>query len=165
MVEIKMDGQDLNSTYKLTKKGENSYSFENDEHNLFLIAFSPNDTILQENAYEFGINNDGNLPSRNDDKLRKTIFVAIEAFFESKNNVLIYQCETGDCKQSIRARLFQRWFNTYDHRNKYIRKSGMIVAEGVEHYAGIILRKDNPKVKEVLKLFEEFISFFNDKPE
>lgn len=165
MVKMKLDELNSCSSYKLTKKGENSYSFENDEHNLFLIAFSPNDTILEENTYEFGINNDGNKPSRNDEKLRKTIFVAIEAFFESKDNVLIYQCETGDCKQALRARLFQRWFNMYEHRNEYISKSGMIIAEGVEHYAGIILRKDNPKAKEVLQLFENFISFFNDKPE
>ena len=40
-------------------------------------------------------------------------------FFEQNNDVMLYITETGDKKQAFRDRLFVRWFNTYEHKDRY----------------------------------------------
>ena len=64
-------------------------------------------------TYQFSIINFNNKKSPRDPKVRETIIAIIENFFMESQEVMLYICETGDGKQSMRSRLFEYWFNHY----------------------------------------------------
>jgi hypothetical protein len=59
---------------------------------------------------------------------------------------MLYVTETGDEKQSFRDRLFVRWFNTYEHHDKYYIQTAEGQMEGQMNFMAIISRKDNPRL-------------------
>ena len=103
--------------------------------------------------------------SPNDSKVKKTIQCIIEEFFLTNPAILLYQCETGDSRQAMRARLFTRWFNEFDKRDRFCVKISILRDEEVDNYIAIIVQKSNPKLEEILRDFDEFIGFFGTKPE
>lgn len=132
------------------------YLFKTDFGGLFNVAFSENKIIWDEGAYEFGIFNVSGKKSPNDVKLKQTIIAIIEEFFHDNPNVLLFQCETGDAKQSVRARLFQRWFDDYPLKDKFFIKVVMIEDEGVENYDAIIIKRNNPNFDSIVSEFDKF---------
>lgn len=141
------------------------YLFKTDFGGLFNVAFSENDIIWSKGAYEFGIFNLTNNNSPNDPKLKQTIIAIIEEFFHDNPNVLLYQCETGDNRQVMRARLFQRWFDGYEKKNRYFIRVVMIKDEDVENYDAIIVRRDNPDFDIIVSEFERFAEEMKSKPQ
>ena len=74
--------------------------------------------------------------------------------------------ETGDSKQSMRSRLFEYWFSTYNRKALFTMISSSIVdEEGVVNFATIILRNDNPNLSEIIAEFTESIQLLSQKPE
>ena len=89
-----------------------AYKFLTDYGVQYRIEFVENNNIWEdEKAYEFGILNENKKNSPNDSKVKATIQCIIEEFFLTNPDILLYQCETGDSRQAMRARLFTRWFN------------------------------------------------------
>lgn len=86
-------------------------------------------------------------------------------FFLTNPDILLYQCETGDSRQAMRARLFTRWFNEFDKRDRFYVKVSILRDEEVDNYIAIIVQKSNPKLNDILRDFDEFIGFFQTKPE
>lgn len=123
---------------------------------MFNVSFSENTIIWNKDAYEFGIFNVTGKNSPNDMKLKNTVIAIIEEFFHDNPNVLLYQCETGDSKQSARARLFLRWFDDYPQKDKFFIKVVMIKDEGIENYDAIIVQKNNPNIDSIVSEFEKF---------
>ena len=121
-------------------------------------------SIWQEGAYQFVINNENQVPSPLDPKLRDTIFTMIDAFFAVNPDILLYICETGDGKQAFRSRLFMRWFNTYSGRDAYIMETAEVQEEETKNFAALIVQKSNPKLEEILSDFNETISILTAKP-
>lgn len=89
----------------------------------------------------------------------------IEEFFLTNPDILLYQCETGDSRQAMRTRLFTRWFNEFDKRDRFCVKVSILRDEEVDNYIAIIVQKSNPKLNDILRDFDEFIGFFDTKPE
>ena len=116
-------------------------------------------------AYEFGIYNDNGKTSPNDIKVKQTIISVIEEFFINNPDILLYQCETGDNKQNARQRLFYKWFNDSPNRDKYVLKVSSIIAEDTVNFIALIVNRNNPNIDRIIDDFEEFIGFFNHKPE
>ncbi len=141
------------------------YLFKTDFGGLFHVAFSENDMIWSKGAYEFGIFNLTGKSSPNDPKLKWTIITIIEEFFHDNPNVLLYQCETGDKRQAMRARLFRRWFERYEKKDKYFLEVVRIMDEDVENYDAIIVRRDNPDFEQIISEFEKFADEMRDKPQ
>ena len=96
---------------------------------------------------------------------KATIQCIIEEFFLTNPDILLYQCETGDSRQAMRARLFTRWFNEFDKRDRFCVKVSILRDEEVDNYIAIIVQKSNPKLNDILRDFDEFIGFFDTKPE
>ena len=165
MNALNLDKLNLVSPYTVWCKEEGDYGFKTDFDIFFRIYFSLDQTIWQQGAYEFGIMNESRKSSPNDKKVRETIFCIIGAFFESNPDILLYQCETGDNKQSARDRLFPRWFNEYEDNNLYFIKVSKVVAEEVENYAAIIVQRKNPNLNSIISDFDHFIGFFQSKPQ
>ena len=153
------------SPYEVWQTSEGDFNFQTDFGVLYRISFRIEQTIWNDGAYEFSIINQNRKSSPNDKNVRDTIFIIIEEFFNSNPNILLYQCETGDNRQAMRDRLFLRWFKEYEHSDKYFVKVSTITAEKVTNYTAMIVEKNNPQLESIIKDFDEFIGFFQNKPQ
>ena len=152
----KINGQ---APYKVIQDPERLYNFYliSESGGRFDIDFTFNDAIIPSGAYEIGIANRTHQRSPLDVKLRLSIFAIIEEFMEQNNEVMLYMTETGDEKQGFRNRLFIRWFNTYEHRDRYIIRTAEGKLDGQDNFVAILSRKDNPKLPLAIEEFEETI--------
>lgn len=164
MKALDLNRLNVKAPYSVWEAGKQSYGFKTDFGVLFRIVFIDDQTIWDNGSYEFAILNENNKPSPNDGKVKNTIFAIIEEFFERNQDILLYQCETGDSRQAMRDRLFLRWFNEYERSENYIIKVSEIVAEGISHFVAIIVQKSNPSLQAILQDFDNFVGFFKIKP-
>ena len=153
------------SPYEVWQTSEGDFNFQTDFDVFYRISFRIEQTIWDDGAYEFSIINQNQRSSPNDKKVRDTIFLIIEEFFASNPDILLYQCETGDNRQAMRDRLFLRWFKEYEHSDKFFIKVSTITAEKVTNYAAVIVEKKNPQLETIIKDFDDFIGFFQNKPQ
>lgn len=66
----------------------------------------------------------------------------------------------------MRNRLFESWFVYANAQEKYtIMVANIEDEEGIENYAAIILRKDNPKFVEIVTEFTDTVNMFRIKPD
>ena len=151
--------------YEVWQTSEGDFNFQTEFDVLFRISFRIEQTIWEDGAYEFSIINQNQKSSPNDKKVRDTIFVIIEEFFENNPNILLYQCETGDDRQDMRDRLFLRWFKEYEHSDRFYIQVSSIIAEKVTNYTAMIVEKSNPQLETIIKDFDDFIGFFQNKPQ
>lgn len=154
----------IQSLYEVWQTTEGDYNFETDYCVLYRISFRAEQTIWEDGAYEFSIINQNRKSSPDDKNVRDTVFCIIEEFFNSNPEILLYQCETGDNRQAMRERLFLRWFKEYKHSYKYYIKVSEIIAEDVANYTAVIVQKDNPNLESIIKDFDDFVGFFQNKP-
>ncbi len=132
----------------------------------YSVSFLYDDVFIEEGAYQFIIANVNNKKSPNDNRVKDTIFAIVEEFFRENNTVMLYICETGDEKQSMRNRLFERWFSTYHKKALLTCLSSSIVDEdGVTNYATVIIRNDHPQLTKILQEFSTTIELLSQKPE
>lgn len=78
---------------------------------------------------------------------------------------MLYITETGDEKQTFRNRLFVRWFNTCEHRDKYYIQTAEGLMEGQMNFAAIISRLTCPNLQQAIEEFNETISLLFDQTE
>lgn len=88
----------------------------------------------------------------------------MEEFFRQNQTAILYICETGGSKQAMRNRLFMAWLETFNSKGEYEVISASVVDEGIENYAAMILRRDNPKFEEYVANFNETVETFKVKP-
>lgn len=78
----------------------------------------------------------------------------------------MYICENGDGKQLMRSHLFEYWFSSYQMKDKFIL---MLVSiedmDGVENFAALIIRKDNPNILDIVAEFSNTVAMFRVKPD
>ena len=126
------------------------------------ISIKPNDAFVSSGAYTLDIRNIWNQVSPGDTKLRQTLMAIIEEFFRCNNDVMLYITETEDGKQSFRDRLFVRWFHNYEHHDLFYIQTAEGKMDGQMNFLAIISRKDNPRLQEAIKEFEETVAFLFD---
>ena len=165
-----MNPLDLNyvnklASYKVWTENGRDYFIETTRGNIFIVGFMDDFSIWESGAYQFTINNESRQPSPNDYKLKETILLLIEAFFDKNPEILLYICETGDGKQAFRSRLFIRWFNTYKNKDAYIIESAEVQEGKVKNFAALIVQKSNPRMEEIVQEFRDTISLLNNKPQ
>lgn len=163
MVNLDLEIVNKLSPYPVKVRTEKVYYFKTDFGMLCTIMFMEVYSIWETGAYQFIINNESNTPSPLDTKLRDTVFILIEAFFNVNPEILLYICETGDGKQEFRSRLFVRWFNTYSGREAYILETAEVKDGETNNFAALIVQKSNPKLSKILSEFDETISILTHK--
>ena len=159
MNAIDLDYLNMRAPYSVWQVGEGAYGFKTNYGVLYRIIFTPDQTIWEDGAYEFGILNENKKSSPGDKLLRETIFFIIEEFFDKNPDILLYQCETGDNKQAMRDRLFLRWFGEYEHSDMYYIKVAKIIAEDISNYAAMIVQRNNPNIDNIISDFDNFVGF------
>lgn len=143
---------------------EGYYIFRTDYGVRYAVGFDDSDLLYSDETYFFSIINIDNVKSPNDWKVRDTVQSVIEEFFSKNNHALLYICETGDSRQAMRNRLFERWFSSYRHSGFYTFHSAVVSAEGIPNYVALISRIDNPRLKDVLVEFATEIQNLQNKP-
>ena len=149
------------------EESDDSYFFEfftdHDVH--YSVGFMPDDSLLKAETCHLIIVNVNNRQSPSDRKVKDTVLGIVAEFFEKNNTTLLYICETGDGKQYLRNRLFERWFSSYKHKALYTSVSSSVIDEdGIMNYATIIVRNDNPNLVEIVSEFTETVRLLNQKP-
>lgn len=153
----------LHSPYKIWLE-EDAYKFITDFGVQYRMEFVPNQDIWKNGAYEFGILNENQKNSPNDIKVKKTVQCVIEEFFLTNPDILLYQCETGDNRQAMRARLFTKWFQEYTFHDRFYVKVSVLKDEESDNYIALIVQKNNPSLDSIKQTFDNFIGFFSQKP-
>lgn len=144
----------------------NTYRFTTDYDVDIAISFDADEMLVSSESYQFNISNVNGKISPRDNKIRDTVIVIIENFFKRNQVALLYICETGDKKQAMRNRLFESWFVYANVQEKYtIMVADIEDEEGIENYAAIILRKDNPQFVEIVTEFTDTVNMFRIKPD
>lgn len=164
MNTLNISAINTNAPYSVWNVGE-YYFFRTKYGALYKIGFMPDDTIWDENAYQFLIVNENNTTSPNDAHLKETVFCIIEGFFKANPSILLYLCETGDGKQASRNRLFIRWFKEYSSKHLFYFDTVSMKAEGVDNFAAIIVQKSNPKLQEIIDEFNSVVKILANKPD
>ena len=140
------------------------FSTDYDVH--YLVGFEYDDSTFDFATYQLVIINSNNKKSPRDPKVRDTIVCIVEAFFSNNKNVLLYICETGDAKQSMRNRLFKYWFSSYINKEQFTFVSASVKDEDGEiNHSAIIIRSDNPNMPHIVSEFSHTINMLNNKPE
>ncbi len=143
-----------------------TYRFRSDYDVVLAIGFDDDDIIETAESYIFSIINVNNVPSPRDLKMRDTVMLIIENFFNRNQSALLYICESGDGKQQMRSRLFEFWFSTYRLKNRFLMMPASIEdMDGIENFAALIIRKDNPKFVDIVSEFSNTVAMFRVKPE
>ena len=144
----------------------NTYRFVTDYGVEIAISFDFDDLLEVGEAYMFNVNNANRRRSPRDIKVRDTIIAIIDNFFDMNEVALLYICETGDRKQAMRNRLFESWFAYANDKEQYvIMVANIHDLEGIDNYAAMILRKDNPHFVDYVSEFNSTVNMFMLKPE
>ena len=163
-----LDSQRINShaPYKVEESDDECFFEFFTEHDVhYSVGFMPDDSLMQSEAYHLIIVNVDNRPSPSDRKVKDTVLAIVAEFFEQNNTTLLYICDTGDGKQRMRSRLFERWFAAYNQKALYTSVTSSVIDEdGIMNYATIILRNDNPRLVETIAEFTSTVSLLNQKP-
>lgn len=167
MNDIDLNFVNSHAPYSVSRDAEPGYfRFTSDAGVDFLVGFDKDDLLLKEYAYQLVIANVNHKPSPRDRKVKDTITVVIEAFFDTNNVTVLYICETGDGRQKMRSRLFSFWFSSFTNKDSYTMLSASLKdEEGIENYVALISRTDNPHLRQTADEFMQTIQLLSQKPD
>ena len=167
MNELSLSDINGKSPYRVLKgEGCASFRFFTDSGVQYAVDFIPDDLITEGESYQLIIANLNNRKSPRDLKVKDSVLIIIDEFFDKNQSTLLYICETGDGKQSMRNRLFEYWFNSYNRKMLFTLLTTSIVdEEGEVNFATLIVRNDNPKLPEIVAEFSESVRLLNQKPD
>ena len=130
-----------------------------------LLALMMMISLKMQSHMSFLSSNVNKIPIPRDLKMRDTVMIIIENCFNMNEAALLYICESGDGKQHMRSRLFEYWFSSYQMKDKFILMPVSIEdMEGIENFAALIIRKDNPNVLDIVAEFSNTVAMFRVKP-
>ena len=164
MEALRIDAINQKAPYEVLLREDRpgNYYFKSDFGLEFNICIKPDYSIVLGGAYALNIINATHRSSPNDSKFRLTLLAIIEEFFEQNNDVMLYVTETGDEKQEMRNRLFVRWFNTYEHHDRYFIRTAEGTMEGQMNFMAMLSRLDNPHLADAVEEFDETVALIFD---
>ena len=167
MNPLSLEAINASAPYEVTEgREENFYEFFTVHDVHYSVGFMEDDILMQEEAYQLIVVNVNHRSSPRDAKVRDTVIGIVDEFFRANNTTLLYICETGDGKQSMRSRLFEYRFASYKRKAYFTLLSSSIVdADGIVNYATLIIRNDNPRFAQVVTEYTKSIQLLNQKPE
>lgn len=167
MVNISAERINKVAPYKVVEKDDPGYVYFTTDHGVrYRVGYEYTEMVSCVETYEFVIINVDHLKSPRDSKLRDTIMAIVYDFFQSSELAMLYICETGDEKQSMRDRLFRYWASKNPRFESFSVWSATVKDEdGMTNYATLILRNDNPKMEEAAAEFAATVKLLNSKPQ
>ena len=159
----KLDVNAVNQKSPYDVHSENDqFIFVTDEGIEYFVDFEQ-DTNPYFTAYWFNLANPKQQKSHSDKKIPQTIICLIEEFFDKNPEVLLYMCSTANNKQAQRARLFVRWFNGYEQRQRYYIKAVEVKGDDqCTDYVALIVQRSHPQFADIVSRFDSEIAMFNE---
>ncbi len=141
-----------------------SYYFKTSSQIFYRIEFKPTGYIFGDEfiwsnyCYEFSIKLSESSPKNPpfDSLVSKTIASIFNHFFQIKEKIIVYTCDTSDRKHLARQHKFDRWFELFNEE-KFLKFNASIEDKTLNttYFNSLIISRDN--------LFkEEIISAFNN---
>ena len=149
--------------YKVEQTGVNSFMFETKHGVVYSAGFLQDTSFYKEGVYQFYLINMSGKTIGTDKNIAKTVQVIIEGFFEHKEAVMLYICDTTDGRQAPRDRLFRIWFDTYIFNDSYSLYTESMLIDKIRYYSSVLLRKDNPELIQILSSFTNFTKEHNQE--
>ncbi len=164
-MELTFSLSELNrkSPYTLESSGVCSFTFITEQGKKYEIGFIQDLMISDEGVYQFFITTEDKFKTALDRRIQQTVLVVLDEFFKNEGVVLDYICATEDHRQASRDRLFRQWFETSMGKEQYCLRSMSIDVDGVDYFASVIMRNDNPRFKVMTEAINLFIQDFQDK--
>ena len=160
----KLDIERINavSPYEVSYDKYDCIRFVTDYNVEYLVEFD-DDPNPYYTAYLFNLTNVHHKTSPGDKKIPLTIISIIEEFFRQNPDILLYMCSTEGDQQAQRARLFLRWFNGAQQREKYVIRAMEVRGEdGRDEYIAMIVQRSNPNLENIIKRYDAEVAMFNE---
>lgn len=163
MINLSVNAINQRAPYKVEQTGDDSFLFETKQGVVYSVGFLQDISFYGEGVYQFYLINMSGRTIRTDENISETVRVIIEEFFSHKEAVMLYICDTSDGRQIYRDRLFRIWFNTYIQNDSYSLLTESILIDNIRYYSSVLMRKDNPKLVQVLSSFTNFFKEHNEE--
>ena len=157
MILVSAEAINRKAPYKVIQVDDMSVRFVTRMGVRYIVGFTPDAFIFDENGYEFYIINESE-PAKQDPLLFDTIVAIVENLFHNtRNSAMIYICAPDNHQQAVRARMFSIWFERADDKQEYTLQTYDSHDDGVDYYYGLILRRDNPDHDRLIDIFLDFL--------
>lgn len=163
MIQISLSNINLRAAYHVTSPENGQFVFTTDQGKTYKIGFIQDYMISDDGVYQFFINTEDEFKTAPDKRVRQTVMVVLEEFFRQKEVVLDYICDTGDNRQAARSRIFNSWFRLFANQNLFTLRPMSVKAEGIEFFAAVVLRNDNPRFSNIIDAIQQFEKQIKDK--
>ena len=163
MIQISLSNINLRAAYHVTSPDNGQFVFTTDQGKTYKIGFIQDYMISDDGVYQFFINTEDEFKTAPDKRVRQTVMVVLEEFFRQKEVVLDYICDTGDNRQAARSRIFNSWFRLFANQNLFTLRPMSVKAEGIEFFAAVVLRNDNPRFSNIIDAIQQFEKQIKDK--
>jgi len=156
--------------YPYTKGGELYYKFTTDQGLLYTAVFFDYGYLFAaypeyvDDIYSFTLDAiKGEISTSGlDEKIGETVVSIFRDFFRSKQNVVIYVCDSLDDKHLARKRKFDLWFWKYND-GTILKEDGLAVIAGMEIYNSLLVNKQHPHAEGIIKAFRTLNERVDDK--
>lgn len=88
-----------------------------------------------------------------DKRIALTVATIIKTFFEQRENVVVYICDTSDNHEKARFHKFTNWFKTYND-GSIIQLKGVIRTSGVDILNAMLIHKENKQLNDFIEAYE-----------
>ncbi len=163
MLDLSIEHINEASPYKVKLTPQRTYSFITDDGVSYDMGFVEDCMLGIDNVYQFFIEAENTTSQHPDTKIQSTVYAILEEFFNNGCMILDYICDTCDGRQSVRNRLFTRWFRKYPQKSGFTIHSISANNEGVFYYAAVIIRNDNPEYERCMEAVDKFEDEIDDK--
>ena len=142
--------------YKIDSDKSGSFFFVTDKRRPYHVAFIEDPLFYEHGIYQYCLDTD--VHTEADGRVFDVVVALMEEFFKSSAKGLLYVCDSMDGRQAARNRLFNRWFNSYAEKDKYLLLQREVPYEGVLQYVSLIVRGDHPEVQPIIEAFDRVLS-------
>lgn len=150
----------------------NSYVFDTNHEITYEVKFKPSSYLFEEQdefstqVYEMVIaiverkNADDKTPS--DSLIMYTIADIVTNFFQNRERIIVYICDTSDARHLARARKFGLWFEKFK-TTQFMKVDASIIDEmGVIYLNALILHRENPYFVEIIDAFRKVTGGYSE---
>lgn len=153
---ISLSAVNAKSPYKIDSDQSGSFFFVTNKQRLYHVAFIEDQLFCEHGIYQYCLETE--MHTAADGHVYEVVVALMEEFFKSSAKGLLYVCDSTDGRQAVRSRLFNRWFNSYADKDKYLLLQREVQYEDMLHYVSLIVRKDHSETQAIITSFDYVLS-------
>ena len=156
-------------TFTFTGGEANVYTFRAASGSIYAVRFKStpylfdNAPAIAEQVYELVIKQVRLSVGRSgpDPAIAVTIATICKNFFENRERILLYICETADFKHLARVRKFDSWFRQFNDHHYLKLDTQFPDTNGVTYFVSLIFRWGHPHLHTIVDAFENLSDQYN----